>query len=156
MGRAVVIAVVNHKGGCGKTATVTNLGAALASGSPEMGIMSNKVLIVDLDPRGNVATTFGVEKRSLGQTMNNLFEAVIDGSRIDTKPYILSPQELTRCMRGLGSVRIQTVQRASEESLCRSCFPTSCRSGSFRDRNRTSNEDWEGTSSQNCTRGRDG
>jgi chromosome partitioning protein len=99
MGRAVVIAVVNHKGGCGKTTTVTNLGAALAAGSPEMGIMANKVLIVDLDPRGNVATTFGVEKRSLGPTMNNLFEAVIDGSRIDPNPYILAPHELTKCMR---------------------------------------------------------
>ena len=73
-GGPVVIAVVNHKGGTAKTTTAVNLAAALAKGSPEVGIRSRRVLLVDLDPRGNVATTFGIDKRSLGPTMNELFK----------------------------------------------------------------------------------
>ena len=37
-GGPVVIAVVNHKGGTAKTTTAVNLAAALAKGSPEVGI----------------------------------------------------------------------------------------------------------------------
>ena len=77
-----MLAVVNHKGGCGKTTTVTNLGAALSLGSEERGIKPRKVLIVDLDPRGNVATTFGVDKNALGPTMNGLSKPSSTGQEL--------------------------------------------------------------------------
>jgi len=48
-----VVAVVNQKGGVGKTTTVVSLGAALA----EAGVA---VLIVDLDPQGNATTGLGL------------------------------------------------------------------------------------------------
>src|SRR5262249_4465925 len=53
MGR--VIAVVNQKGGVGKTTTVVNLSASLAAAE-------RTTLAVDLDPQGNTTSGFGVGK----------------------------------------------------------------------------------------------
>jgi len=47
-----IIAVANHKGGCGKTTTVVNLAA-------EFGRMNLSVLVVDLDPQSNASLHIG-------------------------------------------------------------------------------------------------
>jgi len=50
-----VIAVATQTGGVGKTTTTANLGAALA-------LRGRRVLLVDLDPQGNLTSAFGLEK----------------------------------------------------------------------------------------------
>ena len=99
MAKPVVIAVVNHKGGCSKTTTAVNLASSLATGNVEMGIRARSVLLIDLDPKGNVATTFGIDKRTLGPTMNELFKGGIDGTQVSLNQCLLGPGNLTQSMK---------------------------------------------------------
>ena len=99
MSAPVVIAVVNHKGGCAKTTTAVNLASALAVGNEQVGISGRRVLLVDLDPKGNVATTFGIDKRLLGPTMNELFKGGVDGAPVTLNECLLGPDNLTEAMR---------------------------------------------------------
>ncbi|OUP10445.1 AAA family ATPase [Collinsella sp. An2] len=55
-----VIAIINQKGGVGKSTTAVNLSAAL-------GEMNRKTLLVDFDPQGNSTSGLGVEKEDLEQ-----------------------------------------------------------------------------------------
>ena len=59
---AKTLAVVNQKGGVGKTTTAVNLSAGLA-------LAERPTLLVDLDPQGNATTGLGVDKGDLYPTV---------------------------------------------------------------------------------------
>jgi chromosome partitioning protein len=66
-----VKAIIQNKGGVGKTTVTCNLAAALARKYPE-----KKVLIVDTDPQGNQAVSFGVKPRKIE---NTIYDVLVKG-----------------------------------------------------------------------------
>jgi len=74
------IAVFNQKGGVGKTTTVINLSACLAS-------KGKRVLMLDIDPQGNTTSGVGIDKTKLEKT---IYDILINNDKpkdciIDTK-----------------------------------------------------------------------
>jgi chromosome partitioning protein len=65
---ARVIAVANLKGGTGKSTTVANLAAAWGAGSPPY-----RVLVIDLDPQGDLTAMFGRYPEDCPGTVDDLF-----------------------------------------------------------------------------------
>lgn len=71
----LVCAVVNQKGGVGKTTTVVNVAAYMAQAG-------RRVLVVDMDPQGNATSGLGIDKRQLGlrhgQGQPSLYDVLIN------------------------------------------------------------------------------
>ena len=77
-----IIAIVNQKGGVGKTTTSINLSASL-------GVLGKKVLMIDLDPQGNATTGVGVDKKGID---NSIYEVLT--LRSDIKDAIIKTKSI--------------------------------------------------------------
>jgi len=80
------LAVVNQKGGVGKTTTAVTVAHGLA-------LHGWRVLLVDLDAQGNVADALGLEKRP------GLYRLLIDGAGTDANASALRKQAIERSGR---------------------------------------------------------
>ncbi len=99
MGR--IIALVNQKGGVGKSTTAVNLGAALA-------VAGRRVLVVDTDPQGNTTTGLGVEKARLTHDIYHVLmqeiplERVVVQTEIENLRLVARDDQSRRCRRRTG------------------------------------------------------
>jgi len=106
-----IIALVNQKGGVGKSTTAVNLGAALA-------VQGQRVLVVDCDPQGNTTTGFGIDKPSVKL---DIYDVLMQEASIDD---VMLRTEIDRLMLvpatiNLAGAEIELVSALSRETRLR-------------------------------------
>jgi len=112
---ARVYALVNQKGGVGKTTTAVNLGAYLAA-------KARRVLLIDLDPQANATSSLGLDKRAVSQSS---YDLLINGTPL---PDVI---QLTRRVRfdlvpsspALAGAEVELVELADRERRVKNALP---------------------------------
>jgi chromosome partitioning protein len=104
---ARIIAVVNQKGGVGKTTTSVNLSACLV----ERG---QRVLLVDLDPQGNATTGSGVDKKTVPRTVYQVLLGLGEVASIRTQSES-GKYDLLPANRELAGAEVELVELPNRE-----------------------------------------
>lgn len=106
-----VLAIINQKGGVGKSTTAINLSAAL-------GEEGKKCLVVDFDPQGNTTSGYGVDKDGLD---HDVYDALMDNYPIEDlitetceKKVFIVPATIQ-----LAGAEIELVSKIARESILR-------------------------------------
>lgn len=119
--KATVIAVVNQKGGTGKTTTCENLGIGLAN-------EGKKVLLVDTDPQGNLTIALGNPRPDdLPVTLTDLMAKIIQDQPPLPKEGILSHEEgvdLVPANITLSGLEVSLVNAMSRETILKQYLET--------------------------------
>ena len=103
-----VLAVVNQKGGVGKTTTTVNLAAALAQAG-------RRVLLVDVDPQGNATMGSGIDKRTLARTVYHALLGLGELSSIRVRAE-RAGYDLVPANRELAGAEVELVELPSRET----------------------------------------
>jgi len=109
-----ILAVVNQKGGVGKTTTTVNLAAALAQAG-------KRVLLVDLDPQGNATMGSGIDKRTLSRTVYHVLLGLgeLGGIRVRAER---GGYDLLPANRDLAGAEVELVELESRETRLKSAL----------------------------------
>jgi chromosome partitioning protein len=107
-----IIALVNQKGGVGKTTSTINIGAGLTR-------HKKKVLLVDLDPQANLTYSLGIDAHNLEDTIYEVLK-----SEIDAKDAIISKNgyDIIPASINLSGAEIELSGAAGRELLLKEAF----------------------------------
>lgn len=112
--KATVLAVVNQKGGTGKTTTCENLGVGLAQ-------EGKKVLLVDVDPQGSLTISLGYPRPDdLDTTLSELMAKVMQETPLSSGEGILHHEEgvdLIPANISLSAMEVSLVNAMSRETI---------------------------------------
>jgi chromosome partitioning protein len=103
-----VIAIVNQKGGVGKTTTAVNLGASLA-------LLGRRVLLVDNDPQGNTTSGLGIDKAQIKEDIYDVLLADVSAERV-IQPTGTPGLDLIPATINLAGAEIELVSTLSRET----------------------------------------
>ena len=108
VGQTKVMAIINQKGGVGKSTTAINLSAAL-------GELGKQVLLVDLDPQGNSSSGLGIEK---SQVHNCVYDVLLNDVAIEdvTIPDVGEGLDLVPATINLAGAEVELVSEMAREN----------------------------------------
>ena len=108
VGQTKVMAIINQKGGVGKSTTAINLSAAL-------GELGKQVMLVDLDPQGNSSSGLGIEK---SQVHNCVYDVLLNDVAIEDViiPDVGEGLDLVPATINLAGAEVELVSEMAREN----------------------------------------
>ena len=108
---AKIVAIVNQKGGVGKTTTCVNLAAALK-------YLGKRVLLCDFDPQANATSGMGVDK----SVSNGVYDVLING--VETRKAIVTTPygDVLPSSKALAGGGVEMIEMADRQFLLRSAL----------------------------------
>lgn len=105
----IIISLLNHKGGVGKTTSTINIGAGMVA-------LGKKVLLIDLDPQANLTLSLGIPRQKV-----TIYEALRGEGDLD--PYNVKPgMDVIVSSLDLSGAEMELINEAGREYILRELF----------------------------------
>ena len=105
----IIVSLLNHKGGVGKTTSAINIGAGLV----ELG---KKVLLIDLDPQANLTLSLGIPRQKV-----TIYEALRGESELE--PFtVRNNLDVVTSSLDLSGAEMELINEAGREYILRELF----------------------------------
>ena len=109
-----IVAIVNQKGGVGKTTTAINLGAGLAG-------QGKSVALIDLDPQGNASTGLGIDP---AQRNLNSYDLLVEQADLQSclKPTAINGLQVVPATADLSSADVEMMAMGQRSALLKAAL----------------------------------